>query len=42
MHGADAENLIIEVPVGTIVTDIEDGSVICDLDEVGEEFLICK
>jgi GTPase involved in cell partitioning and DNA repair len=31
MHGATAEDLILEVPVGTLVTDIEDGTVICDL-----------
>lgn len=42
MHGASAEDLVIEVPVGTIVTDIDDGSVICDLTEPGQEFVICE
>jgi GTPase len=42
MHGASAEDLTIEVPVGTIVTDIEDGSVICDLTKTGEEYIICE
>lgn len=31
MHGASAADMIVEVPVGTLVTDREDGSVICDL-----------
>lgn len=42
MHGASAEPLIIEVPVGTLVTDREDGSVICDLTKAWEEFIICE
>ena len=42
MHGASAENLILEVPVGTLVTDAEDGTVICDLTRADQEFAICK
>jgi GTPase len=42
MHGASAPDTIIEVPVGTIVTDIEDDSIICDLTKPGEEFIICE
>ena len=30
-HGATAPNTILEVPVGTMVTDANDGSMICDL-----------
>lgn len=41
-HGATAHDTIIELPVGTIVTDIEDGSVICDLTHPGQRFLICE
>lgn len=41
MHGATAEDKILEVPVGTLVTDSEDGEVICDLTEPGQEFVIC-
>lgn len=41
-HGASAENLIVDVPVGTIVTDAEDGDLICDLSVNGQEFMICK
>ena len=42
MHGASAEDTILEVPVGTIVTDNEDGSIICDLTKPGQEFTICE
>lgn len=31
MHGAKGEDLIINVPVGTIVTDLETGVLIVDL-----------
>ncbi len=41
MHGASAEDLVIEVPVGTLVTDAEDGSVVCDLTKTGEEYIVC-
>lgn len=41
-HGASAENTIIDVPVGTLVTDAEDGELICDLTRAGQEFLICE
>lgn len=30
------------MPVGTLVTDAEDGEIICDLTRAGQEFLICK
>lgn len=42
MHGATAEDLILEVPIGTLVTDQEDGAVICDLTQSGQEFIICN
>lgn len=41
-HGASAENLVVEVPVGTIVTGVEDGEIICDLEFPNQEFLLCK
>lgn len=41
-HGASADNLIVDVPVWTIVTDAEDGELICDLSKNWQEFLICK
>lgn len=42
MHGANAQDTIIEVPVGTLVTDTEDGAVICDLTKPYQEFIICE
>ena len=40
MHGRDAEETIIRVPVGTIVTDVAQGIVIADLTEVGQREVI--
>lgn len=42
MHGASAEDTIIEVPVGTVVTDLEDEEIIVDLTHDGQEFLLCQ
>ncbi len=42
MHGATGNDIIVELPVGTLITDIEDGSVICDLTKPGQRFLICE
>lgn len=42
MHGKTAEDTVLEVPVGTVVTDIEDGEIIVDLTEPGQEFLLCR
>lgn len=42
MHGATASDTILDVPVGTLVTDSEDGEIICDLTTPGQEFLICE
>jgi len=42
MHGKSAPDTILEVPVGTIVTDTEDWSIICDLSTAGETFTICE
>ena len=41
MHGATAEDTILEVPVGTIVTDKETGEVIVDLLSSGQEHILC-
>lgn len=40
MHGKDAEPVILRVPVGTIVTDVEKGIVIADLTRHGQEEII--
>lgn len=41
MHGATAENTILEVPVGTIVTNTETGEIIVDLTTPGQEYTLC-
>lgn len=40
MHGKNAENVIVKVPPGTIITDIETGYVIADLTEKDKEAII--
>lgn len=42
MHGKTAEDTILEVPVGTVVTDLEDDELIVDLTEPGQEYLLCR
>ena len=42
MHGKNAKNLIIKVPPGTVVTDIDSNSVIADLVEKNQEVIIAK
>ncbi|MCS7277575.1 MAG: GTPase ObgE [Aquificaceae bacterium] len=39
-HGKDGEDLIIEVPVGTVVMDAETGKTICDLVEEGQRCIV--
>ena len=40
MHGAAAENVIIKVPEGTVITDIDTGLIIADLVKNGEEAVV--
>lgn len=40
MHGAAAENVIIKVPEGTVITDIDTGLIIADLVKNGEEAIV--
>lgn len=42
MHGKNAKNLIIKVPPGTVVTDLETNNVIADLVEKDQEVVIAK
>lgn len=42
MHGKNAEDMIVKVPPGTIVTDGEDGPIIADLVEHGQTAIIAK
>ncbi|MGB9873599.1 MAG: GTPase ObgE [Hydrogenobacter sp.] len=41
-HGKDAEDLILEVPIGTVVIDAKTGQVICDLTEEGQMCVVAK
>lgn len=40
MNGANSEDVIVKVPMGTTVTDVDTGSVIADLTKHGEEAII--
>jgi len=42
MYGRGAEDIYIDVPVGTVVTDLERNRIICDLYEDGMTHLIAK
>ena len=42
MHGESSENIIIKVPLGTIVKDIKLGTVLADISLNGQEEVICK
>ncbi|RMG05731.1 MAG: GTPase ObgE [Nitrospirae bacterium] len=42
MHGRDGEDMIIRVPVGTIVRDAHTGEILADLDREGAEVLVAK
>jgi GTP-binding protein len=42
MHGKNGEDLIIPVPVGTVVRDAESKDVITDLDKDGSQIIIAK
>ena len=41
-YGKDAEDLIIKVPVGTLVKDVATGNVMADLKEDGQRFVAAK
>ncbi len=40
--GKDGEDLVIKVPVGTVVKDVEADRVICDLKEDGQRFIAAR
>lgn len=42
MHGKSAEDVIIPVPAGTIISDAESGLIIADLTKDGQEAVIAK
>ena len=41
-HGKNADNLLIKVPVGTVIKEMETGRVICDMVEDNQEFVVAK
>ena len=42
MHGKNAQNIILKVPVGTIVRDIDQNKIIYDFNNDNEEIIVCK
>lgn len=41
-HGKNSEDVIVRVPQGTVVTDMDTGLIICDLKKKGESFVVAK
>jgi len=42
MHGANAENLILKVPVGTLIMSEDEKTILADLDEHGKSYIVVK
>ena len=42
MHGKNALDLIIKVPLGTVVTDLDSNLILADITKKGERVLICE
>ena len=42
MSGKDGDDIVIDVPVGTVIFDKESGRLICDMIEVGQTFTALK
>jgi GTP-binding protein len=41
-HGHNGEDLMVHVPVGTMVYNDDSGNLICDLDNEGKEYVVAK
>jgi GTPase len=41
-HGADADDIVIDVPVGTLVSDADDGSTIADMRVAGARVVVAR
>lgn len=41
-YGKDGEDLIIKVPMGTIIKDSETEKIMCDLSHEGDKYVICR
>ncbi len=40
-HGANGKDVYLNVPLGTIVKNAEDESILCELTQPGQEFILC-
>ena len=41
-HGKNGQDIVLDVPIGTVVKDAETGEVIFEMMEAGEERILCK
>ncbi len=41
-HGKNAEDVIVKVPLGTVVTDLDTGLIICDLDKKNSKCVVAR
>lgn len=41
-HGASATDIIVRVPLGTVITDLDTGFILADLTSKNDEVVICK
>lgn len=41
-HGKNSEDIIVKVPQGTVVTDMDTGFVLCDLKKKDDKFVVAK
>ncbi len=41
MHGKNCDDTYVNVPVGTVIKNEEDGKILADLVEHGQEFIVC-
>jgi GTPase len=41
-HGADGEDIILDVPLGTVAKDAETGEILYEITEEGEKRILCK
>lgn len=41
-YGKDGEDLIIDVPMGTVIRDVETDKIMCDLSHAGDTYVVCK
>jgi len=41
-HGKRAEDVIVKVPLGTVVTDVDTGLIVCDLKTKNDKFVVCR